>query len=101
MIRKAIRMNRIDKEELAKRVKKVLAAKYWLGLNNFKPIQTQNLYADLNRDSAKRFNQVLADNSITMLKGTEELLQNSFSKKTAVISIGIEKISFLDRKSTR
>src|SRR3546814_2774635 len=47
MIRKAIRMNRIDKEELAKRVKKVLAAKYWLGLNNFKPIQTQNLYADL------------------------------------------------------
>jgi len=97
MIRKAIRKKRIDKEELAKRIKKVLAAKYWLGLNNFKPIQTQSLYADLNRDSAKRFNQLLADNAITLLKGKEELLQNSFSKKTAVISIGTEKISSFQR----
>src|SRR5690606_31384199 len=90
-------MKRIDKEELAERIKKVLAAKYWLRLNNFKPIQTQKLYADLNRDSAKRFNQLLADNAITLLKGEEKLLQNSFSKKTAVISIGTEKISSFQR----
>ncbi len=94
MIRKAIRTDRIDEDELTKRVKKVLAAKYWLGLNNLKPVQTQSLYADLNRDSSKLFNQLLADNSITLLKGKEELAGNSFSKKTAVISIGTEKISF-------
>src|SRR5690606_11549602 len=40
MIRKAIRTDRIDEDELTKRVKKVLAAKYWLGLNNLKPVQT-------------------------------------------------------------
>jgi beta-N-acetylhexosaminidase len=93
MIRKAIRMKRIDKLELETRVKKVLAAKYWLGLNNFKSIQTQSLYKDLNRDSSKRFHQLLADNAITLLKGKEVLSQNSFSKRTAIISIGTEKIS--------
>lgn len=97
MIRKAIRKNRIDEEELASRVKKVLAAKYWLGLNEFKPVQIEGLYVDLNHDSAKQFNQALADNAVTLLKGDEELLQNSFSKKTAIISIGTEKSSFFQQ----
>src|SRR5690606_31445246 len=45
MIRKAIRKKRIDKGELALRIKKILAAKYWLGLDSLKPVQTNTLYA--------------------------------------------------------
>jgi len=93
MVRKAIRKKRIDKEELATRIKKVLAAKYWLELDKLTPVQTQGLYADLNRNSAKQLNQELADNAITLLKGKKELEQISFTKKTAVLSIGTTNIS--------
>jgi len=97
MIRKAIRQKRIDKDELVVRVKKVLATKYWLGLNNLKPIELQNLYTDLNRNIAKKLNQDLADNAITLLKGKQELQQLSFTKRTAIISIGTKSISTFQR----
>src|SRR5690606_19535999 len=59
--------------------------------------ETRNLYADLNRNSAKQFNQVLADNAVTLLKGKEELQQISFTKKTAIISIGTQKVSVFQK----
>src|SRR5690606_3778066 len=97
MVRKAIRQKRIDKDEIEVRIKKVLAAKYWLGLYDPKPVITNGLYADLNRSSANQFNQVLADNAITLLKGKEDLQKNSFTQKTAIISIGTEKVSLFQK----
>jgi len=93
MVRKAIRKGRIDKDEIEARVKKVLAAKYWLGLDKQKPVELSNLYSDLNRNSAKQLNQELADNAITLLKGKEELRRIDFTRKTAIISIGLNNIS--------
>src|SRR5690606_11665585 len=40
MVRKAIRQKRIDKDEIEVRIKTVLAAKYWLGLYDPKPVIT-------------------------------------------------------------
>lgn len=92
-VRKAVRKKRIDKEDLKKRVKKVLAAKYWLGLNNTRPVNLQNLYSDLNKQSSLQLNQLLADNAITVLKGSQKLANLSFTKRTAVISIGTNALS--------
>lgn len=92
-VRKAVRKKRIDKEDLEKRVKKVLAAKYWLGLHTAKPVSLQNLYRDLNKQTSLQLNQLLADNAITVLKGSRRLADLSFTKKTAVISIGTHDIS--------
>src|SRR5690606_22756125 len=93
MVRRAIRKGRIDKREIEARVKKVLAAKYWLGLEDLKPVSLSNLYPDLNRNSAKQLNQELADNSITLLKGKEGLSQIDFTRKTAIVSIGTNTVS--------
>jgi len=88
MIRKAIRKKMVSKEEFQAKVKKVLAAKYWAGLNHYEPVATENLTADLNREDAKQLIQQLADASITLLKGDSLLAQLSPAKKTAIISIG-------------
>src|ERR1700744_1163353 len=47
-IRKAIRKGKISPKEFETKVKKVLAAKYWAGLNNYHSTSTTNLVTDLN-----------------------------------------------------
>ncbi len=89
MIRKAIRQRKISKKEFEKRVKKVLAAKYWAGLNHYHKISTEHLSEDLNRESAKALVQQLSDNAVTLLKGDAQTLQLNPIAKTAIISIGV------------
>ena len=44
LLKKAVRKKKIPKEEFEARVKKVLAAKYWAGLNKYQPADTTNLF---------------------------------------------------------
>lgn len=93
MVRKAIKERRLDKDDIEARIKKVLAAKYWLGLDKLQPIETQNLYSDLHRPEAVALNQSLANNAITLLNSEEAIQALNPSLPTAVISIGASKIS--------
>jgi beta-N-acetylhexosaminidase len=91
MIRKAMRHKLITKDELNARVKKILTAKYWVGLNHLEPIPMQNLLLDLNRPEAKALVQQLCDSAITMLRKDTAVLQINLSPRTAIISIGANK----------
>ncbi len=93
MVRKAIRKNRIDKHDIEARVKKVLAAKYWLGLDRLKPVDTLNLFADLHRSEAVLLNQTLADNAITLLNSESAMKALNPSVKTALISVGVTEVT--------
>lgn len=88
MIKKAIRKGQIDEKELDARVKKILAAKYWVGLNQYQPVNTANLVADLNRPDALDLQQQLADKAVTLLKGDTTIQKLDPTKRTAIISIG-------------
>ncbi|WP_028296352.1 glycoside hydrolase family 3 protein [Olivibacter sitiensis] len=88
MVEKAIKKKRLDRDDLDRRVKKVLAAKYWLGLQQPTPVDTLGLYQALNSDSAKALVQQLADASMTMLRGDADSLNTSL--RTAIISIGVD-----------
>lgn len=88
MIKKAIRKKLIAKADLDARVKKILAAKYWAGLNHVEPVETGNLIADLNRPDAKALVQQLTDSALTQLTNSPARAAISFEKKTALISIG-------------
>lgn len=88
LIKKAVRKNKIPKEEFEARVKKVLAAKYWAGLNEYQPADTTNLYNDLNNAEAKALVGQLADNAVTLLKDDKLISTLDVNKKTAIISIG-------------
>lgn len=88
MIRKAIRKRQIGKDEFERRVKKILAAKYWAGLNHVKEVQVQNVYNDLNRAESKALVQQLCDSAITALKSDTLIAPLELNPKIAIISIG-------------
>jgi beta-N-acetylhexosaminidase len=90
LIRRALRRNLISPEEFQTKVKKVLAAKYWAGLNSRQNISPVNLNADLNRPAAKELVQQLSDAAVTLLKGNSATLKLNPFLKTAIVSIGVD-----------
>ena len=64
----------ISEERLAHSVKKILMAKYKVGLNNYKPIETKNLVADLNRSKDDILYSKLMQNAITVVKNSNSTL---------------------------
>lgn len=92
-IKKAIRKGTINKKEFFAKVKKVLAAKYAVGLNHPKEVIESNLHEDLNSESSKNLNQQLTDAAVTLLKGDSVISRLNFIKKTALVAIGTDKIT--------
>lgn len=93
MVQKAIRKKRIDKDDIEARIKKILAAKLWLGLDQRKPVNTQQLYADLHRPESEKLIQTLADHAITLLINEAPLLDLNPALKTAILSVGVQQPS--------
>ncbi|MEA5260926.1 glycoside hydrolase family 3 N-terminal domain-containing protein [Arcicella aquatica] len=73
-IKDAIQSGLIKQTDIDSRVKKILHAKYWVGLNQFKYIEANNLYQDLHTPQAQQIKQELFDNAITVVKDTRKLL---------------------------
>jgi beta-N-acetylhexosaminidase len=89
LIRKSIRHHRLSWDDIDEKVKRILAAKYWMGLNNLLPVNTENVVKDLNRPESKQLVQKLTDASLTVLKNESVIpLRNDFVRKTAIITIG-------------
>jgi len=80
----------ITEERLAHSVKKILVAKFNVGLNNFTPIETSNLIGDLNDAENDSLNEEVFINAITVLKNKNNILpiQKDENKKVAFISLG-------------
>lgn len=89
LILKAIADGRISQADIDARVKRVLAAKLWLGLDKYQATSQQNLYADLHRASAIQLIDELSDAAITALNSTEKLKSFNKDLPTAIINIGI------------
>ncbi|MDR6736892.1 glycoside hydrolase family 3 N-terminal domain-containing protein [Sphingobacterium sp. 2149] len=89
LIIKAIEAGRISQADIDARVKRVLAAKLWLGLDKYQATALQNLYSDLHRASAVQLIDELSDAAITALNSTEKLKSFKKDLPTAIINIGI------------
>ncbi|MEO5909788.1 MAG: glycoside hydrolase family 3 N-terminal domain-containing protein [Pelobium sp.] len=89
LIRKSIRQKRLSWEDIDEKVKRILQAKYWMGLNDLKPVDPKNIVQDLNRLASQQLVQKLTDASVTVLNYASLFpLQNDFVRKTAILSIG-------------
>ncbi|WP_027136549.1 glycoside hydrolase family 3 N-terminal domain-containing protein [Gaetbulibacter saemankumensis] len=64
----------ITETRLAHSVKKILMAKYKVGLNNYKAVSIKNLVSDLNRVEDDLLYETLLENAITVVKNTEDLV---------------------------
>ncbi len=89
-IRKAIARKQLTWQEIDQRVKKVLAAKYWAGLNHWKPVDTVGMIQDLNRPEARVLNRKLIRASLTVLRDNIQILpvQHLDKERIATLMIG-------------
>ncbi len=87
-IQNAITDGLLSEADINARVKKVLLAKYNMGLNQVKNIDLRNLSYDLNKD-VSLIRKAVAENALTVLKlkDSPAILLNS-KNKVAVINVG-------------
>lgn len=80
----------ISEERLAHSVKKILMAKYKVGLQNYSPIGTTTLFDDLNRLKDDLLYEELLENAITVVRNKSEVLplRNLQTKKIAYVQLG-------------
>lgn len=98
-VKKAIREKKITQADIDARCKKVLAAKAWAGLDQYKPVNLTNLTKDLNTPQARLLNRQLSEAALTLLTNTNNLipLQKLDTLRIASVSIGVEKTTAFQR----
>lgn len=79
---------KFDDARLEHSVKKILAHKYQVGLNNNKPIETTKLYEDLNQPKNDALSEKLYENMMTLIKNDKRILPLKADSKIAYIKLG-------------
>lgn len=89
-IKKALEEGEVTEERLAHSVKKILYAKYKVGLSKYKPVDTENLVEDLNTNLDNIVYSEAIENALTITKNTNDILpvKNLEDKKVAYVSLG-------------
>lgn len=81
---------KFTEERLEHSVKKILRAKFKVGLNHYQPIETHNLVEDLNRIKDKALYEELIENAITVVRNKSNILpiRNLETKTIAYVKMG-------------
>lgn len=87
---KAYKRGKISESRLAQSVKKILMAKYKVGLNKYNPVDRENLFEDLNTIEDDLIYEEAIENAITVVKNNVDLLgiKNLQNKKIAYVKFG-------------
>ncbi len=88
-INNAIKNNKISMQEIENRVRKILIAKYLVGLDNYQPIDLVNLVSDLNNSAAQAINNEVTAATLTLVKNTNSILPISISADNSIAVIHI------------
>ena len=73
-IKRYINEGKLPESRIEESVKKVLRAKYRLGLNNYKPINEANIRAELNTPKAYTLKRQLIQNAMTLVSNPNDLI---------------------------
>ncbi|PIB38770.1 glycoside hydrolase family 3 N-terminal domain-containing protein [Maribacter sp. 4G9] len=87
---KSYNRGRISEARLGQSVKKILMAKYKVGLNDYRPIVLENLYEDLNTVADDILYEEAIENALTIVKNRFDLIgiKNLENKKIAYVKFG-------------
>jgi len=86
-IEKALVTGRISESAIETRCKAILAAKFWAGLNAWKPVQTDSLIVRLNSPGADLINRDLVAASLTVLQNRDSLIPVKDLDKNKIASV--------------
>lgn len=89
-IKDAVKAGAISQAEIDQRVRKILHAKYWAGLNNYKPVKLANLQQDLDRPSSEVLQEQLYEHAVTVVENEKNLLplRNLDTLSIASVAVG-------------
>lgn len=89
-IKRYLKEDLLSQAQLEASVKRVLRAKYRLGLTKFKTIEKANVRADINHPKAKALKRELIQNALTLVRNPEHLIpfKDIDSLRIASLSIG-------------
>ncbi|MBD1430509.1 glycoside hydrolase family 3 protein [Sphingobacterium litopenaei] len=91
LVEKSIQSGRLKQADIDARVKRVLAAKLWLGLDKYAAANRNRVFDDINRPETKSLIQRMADGAVTVLKSNRRIQSFDAKKETVVVSVGISK----------
>ncbi|QNE38466.1 serine hydrolase [Hymenobacter sp. NBH84] len=89
-IKEAVAAGRIQQEDIDQRVRKILRAKFWAGLNRYQPVNVPDLMQNLDRPAARTVQQQIYEHATTVAKNQDDLLplQRLDTLRIATITIG-------------
>ncbi|TYP96480.1 beta-glucosidase-like glycosyl hydrolase [Tenacibaculum adriaticum] len=90
LFKESIEKGMLTEERLNHSVRKILRAKYLAGLNNYKPVNEENVFLELNSATDELLHRELMKNAITVLKNEngDIPITNLENKKIAYVSLG-------------
>lgn len=90
-IKKAVKRGEISEEQINESCRKILLAKYWVGLGAYRPVETNMLLEDLNQAKFEQRRRELLDQSLTLVKNQENLLPLKDMEKLNYATLTISK----------
>jgi beta-glucosidase-like glycosyl hydrolase/CubicO group peptidase (beta-lactamase class C family) len=89
-VKKAIKKGSLDQASIDQRVKNILRAKYWLGLDQSQMVNTNNLNQRLNNTYGLQLNRLLYQKAITVVDNSDDIIPvlDIDNRKFASLSFG-------------
>ena len=96
IIKRAIKENKISQNEIDRRCHKILMAKKWMGLDDYKNTDVSLIKEEIVTRETKSLNSKLVSSSLTLLKNKDDIIpvRGLENLKIAVLSIGDEASAF-------
>lgn len=99
-IKKAVKKGAITEKQINESCKKILLAKYWVGLGSFRPVETASLLEDLNKPSFEHLRRELIAHSLTLVKNQDSILPLQDLEKIKLATVTISKSGTLSYGAT-
>ncbi|NJW53811.1 glycoside hydrolase family 3 N-terminal domain-containing protein [Salinimicrobium oceani] len=92
-IKNAVALKLISQAEIDEKVRKILAVKQWVGLNNYAPIKKKQVEKNINSPHAAQLYEQLVEASLTVLKNDNNVLPLKELEvlKIASVAVGAKK----------
>lgn len=89
LFKESLKKGILTEERINYSVKKILRAKYLVGLNNYKPIKYENVVEELNTPFNDVLHRKLVENSITLLKNKTDLIPIKDLEKNRIAYVNL------------
>ena len=95
-IKEAINQNKISQAEIDERCRKILMAKQWMGLSNYKPVELSVISDSIITSETRLLDKKLVQSSLTLLQNYDDLLplRRLDTLRIASVSIGSDTAHF-------